>query len=263
MLLVFGVFLGLTIATFWGRSGWQQLRQRDRPSWILDLVGLFVQGFVIPILQVVAIGKLSASVLPGWQGTIGLSPVLGFLLNFVAIDYLYYWNHRLLHGKALWPVHQVHHSVTVMDVLGTSRNTLWSSFLIVYLWLNGLFVYLLDDPTWYLLGMSVTSALDLWRHSRFEVAAGSGLDRVLSPWLMLPQDHRWHHGSAVLGCNFGANLKVWDRLHGTDFESEGAPETLGGTIDLSLVRQLIFPYLPTTILLGGRLPDRHLSKTRY
>jgi sterol desaturase/sphingolipid hydroxylase (fatty acid hydroxylase superfamily) len=242
MLLVFPVFLILIIATFWGRSGWQQLRQRDRSSWILDLVGLFVQGFAIPILQVVAIGKLYTWIFPGWQGAIVLPPVLGFLLNFVAIDYLYYWNHRLFHRNTFWPVHQVHHSVTAMDVLGTSRNTLWTSFLIVYLWLNGLFVYLLDDPTWYLLGMSVTSALDLWRHSRFEVAVGSGLYRVLSPWLMLPQDHRWHHGSAALGCNFGANLKLWDRLHGTDYQGEGAPEALGVSIELSLMRQLVFPF---------------------
>ncbi len=242
MLLVFAVFLGLTVATFWGRSGWQQLRQRSRSSWVLDTIGLFVQGFVIPILQVVVIGKLYGWVLPGWQGAIGLPPVLGFLLNFVAIDYLYYWNHRLLHQPAFWPVHQVHHSVTVMDVLGTSRNTLWTSLLIVYLWGNGLFVYLLDDPTWYLLGMSVTSALDLWRHSRFEVVAGSGWERVLAPWLMLPQDHRWHHGSAAVGNNFGANLKVWDRLHGTDLAGEDVPGNLGVGVDLSLVRQLVFPF---------------------
>jgi sterol desaturase/sphingolipid hydroxylase (fatty acid hydroxylase superfamily) len=242
MLLVFPVFLLLIVATFWGRSGWQLLHQRQRSSWILDTIGLFVQGFVIPILQVVVLGKLYGWLLPGWQGTIVVSPVLGFLLNFVAIDYLYYWNHRSLHGKALWPLHQVHHSVTAMDVLGTSRNTLWTSFLIVYLWLNGLFVYLLDDPTWYLLGVSVTAALDLWRHSRFTIGQETGLYRWLSPWLMLPQDHCWHHGSASLGCNFGANLKVWDRLHGTGVAGEDVPEDLGVTVDLSLVRQLVFPF---------------------
>ncbi len=242
MVLVFSVFFGLVVATFWSKDGWQRLCERSSASWILDLIGLFVQGFFIPILQVVVVGKLYAWVLPEWQGTIELPPMLGFLLNFVAIDYLYYWNHRLFHGKSLWPVHQVHHSVTTMDVLGTSRNTLWTSLLIVYVWGNGLFVYLLDDPTGYLWGMSVTSALDLWRHSRFEVAAGSGLYRLLSPWLMLPQDHRGHHGSAVVGCNFGANLKVWDRLHGTDFASEDAPEDLGLVLKLSLGRQLVFPF---------------------
>jgi sterol desaturase/sphingolipid hydroxylase (fatty acid hydroxylase superfamily) len=252
MLIIFPVFLGLVIATFWGQSGWQRLRQRDRASWILDLVGLFVQGLLIPILQVVVIAKLYAIAFPLWQGHLVLAPALAFGLNFVAIDYLYYWNHRLLHGKALWPLHQVHHSVTAMDVLGTSRNTLWTSFLIVYLWVNGLFVYLLADARWYLVGVSVTAALDLWRHSRFTIDRETRLYRCLSPWLMLPQDHCWHHGSAAVGCNFGANLKVWDRLHGTDLEREDAPEDLGITVDLCLVRQLVFPF-------ASSLPERSLS----
>jgi sterol desaturase/sphingolipid hydroxylase (fatty acid hydroxylase superfamily) len=82
----------------------------------------------------------------------------------------------------------------------------------------------------------------LWRHSRFTIGQETGLYRWLSPWLMLPQDHRWHHGSEALGCNFGANLKVWDRLHGTNLEREDAPEDLGVEIELPLVRQLVFPF---------------------
>ncbi|MFM2428863.1 MAG: hypothetical protein RLZZ511_76 [Cyanobacteriota bacterium] len=239
MLLVFPIFLILILATFWGQAGWGRLRQKPFQDWLLDLIGLFMQGFVIPILQVIVIVKLYAFVLPHWQGQLHLAPWLAFAVNFVAIDYLYYWNHRLLHGKALWPLHQVHHSVTVMDVLGTSRNTLWSSFLIVYLWVNGLFVYLLDDPTWYLVGMSMTSGLDLWRHSRF----GLPLElRSLLSWLMFPQDHQWHHAQGNDGCNFGANFKLWDRLHGTGLVCEDAPEDLGVAIELSLVQQLVFPF---------------------
>jgi sterol desaturase/sphingolipid hydroxylase (fatty acid hydroxylase superfamily) len=93
-----------------------------------------------------------------------------------------------------------------------------------------------------LVGVSVTAALDLWRHSRFTIDRETGLYRWLSPWLMLPQDHCWHHGSAVVGCNFGANLKVWDRLHRTGLEREDGPEDLGVAVDLSLVRQLVLPF---------------------
>jgi sterol desaturase/sphingolipid hydroxylase (fatty acid hydroxylase superfamily) len=242
MLLVFPIFLILILATFWGQAGWGRLRQKPFQDWLLDLIGLFMQGFVIPILQVIVIVKLYAFVLPHWQGQLHLAPWLAFAVNFVAIDYLYYWNHRLLHGKALWPLHQVHHSVTVMDVLGTSRNTLWSSFLIVYLWVNGLFVYLLDAPTWYLVGMSVTSGLDLWRHSRLTIVQETGLYRWLSSWLMLPQDHHWHHAQGSDGCNFGANFKLWDRMHGTYWESDAPPQSLGNGVNLSLVQQLLFPF---------------------
>lgn len=239
MLLVFPIFLTLIIATFWGKAGWERLRLRSAQDWLLDLIGLAVQGFVIPVLQVFAIGHLYQVLMPSWQGVVHLGAIGAFLLNFVGVDYLYYWNHRWLHQRQLWPVHQVHHSVTEMDVLGTSRNTLWSSLLIVYLWVNGLFVYLLDDPKWYLLGMSVTSGLDLWRHSRFVVGRGLWW---LSPWLMLPQDHHWHHAQGVAGCNFGANFKLWDRWHGTAWQSDVAPEVLGTYLNLSVFRQLLFPF---------------------
>jgi sterol desaturase/sphingolipid hydroxylase (fatty acid hydroxylase superfamily) len=239
MLLVFPIFLTLIIATFWGQAGWERLRLRSVQDWLLDLIGLAMQGFVIPMLQVLAIGRLYQMLIPSWQGVVHLGAIGAFLLNVVGVDYLYYWNHRWLHQRQLWPVHQVHHSVTEMDVLGTSRNTLWSSLLIVYLWVNGLFVYLLDDPKWYLLGMSVTSGLDLWRHSRFSV--GLGL-RWLSPWLMLPQDHHWHHAQGVTGCNFGANFKLWDRWHGTAWQSDAAPEVLGADPNLPVLRQLLFPF---------------------
>ena len=87
---------------------------------------------------------------------------------------------RLLHSRWLWPAHRVHHTMTEMDVLGTSRNSVWSSALIVYLWVNGAVLYLLNDPTWFAAGAAVTAALDLWRHSPLTPRRGSTLWRVVS-----------------------------------------------------------------------------------
>ncbi|MBE9029688.1 sterol desaturase family protein [filamentous cyanobacterium LEGE 11480] len=240
-MLVFPVFAVLIIATFWGDRGLTQLRQKSFEAWVLDLLGLVVQGVLIPILQVLVVARLYEWFVPELRGIWHLPGYLAFGLNFVAVDYLYYWNHRLLHTVGLWPMHQVHHSVTAMDVLGTSRNTLWSSLLIVYLWVNGLLVYLLDDPQWYLVGMSLTSGLDLWRHSRFVVTGRWGL-WCLSPWLNLPQDHHWHHGGGIDNCNFGANFKLWDQLHGTYRDGADLPQLLGVAVDLSLVQQLLMPF---------------------
>ena len=128
-----------------------------------------------------------------------------------------------------------------MDVLGTSRNTLWSSGLIVYLWVHGLFIYLLDNPAAYLLGVSLTAALDLWRHSRLGPSVNSGRYKWLSPWLVLPQDHALHHSPAH-GCNFGANLKIWDRLHGTARQAEHFPIRLGIITTLSFWQKLLYPF---------------------
>jgi sterol desaturase/sphingolipid hydroxylase (fatty acid hydroxylase superfamily) len=131
--------------------------------------------------------------------------------------------------------------MTELDVLGTSRNTLWTSFLIVYLWIHALIIYLLHDPSWYILGVSLTSALDLWRHSQFGLASGSRLYNWLNPWLNLPQDHAWHHAE-IAGYNFGANFKLWDKMHGTYYSSDSLPNRLGIKTDFNLIQKLIWPY---------------------
>jgi sterol desaturase/sphingolipid hydroxylase (fatty acid hydroxylase superfamily) len=235
-MIVFVAFVGLvglTIAQ--DRSLFQR---KDPADWWLDGLGLLLQGVGIPVLQATIGYQLYRYLLPNWQASLVLSPGLAFLLSFVAIDYLYYWNHRGLHGSRLWRWHQVHHTVTKLDVLGTSRNAVWTSFAIVYLWLHALFAYLLQDPTAYLLGASLTAALDLWRHSRFQPSGW--WHKALSPWLILPQDHAWHHASDVPNCNYGANLKLWDRLHGTEYRSDRPPASLGIATSLTL-RQKLFP----------------------
>ncbi len=243
-IFVFISFISLIGWTICDRAGRAPLKAKSREDWLLDSAGLLVQGLLIPLLQVTVIYQVYHHWLPGEQGLLKLSPVASFLISFVVVDYLYYWNHRLLHAAPFWQVHRVHHTVTHLDVLGTSRNTLWASFLIIYLWIHALFLYLLAEPTGYILGVSLTSALDLWRHSRLMVPADSWLYRCLSPWLILPQDHACHHSSQSPHSNYGANLKLWDRLHGTYFKNNDLPSELGIITPLSFTQKLLFPFLP-------------------
>jgi hypothetical protein len=55
------------------------------------------------------------------------------------------------------------------------------------LWVHALFIYLLQDSSWYVAGVSLSSALDLWRHSIFTPKPTSLIYRCLSPWLILPR----------------------------------------------------------------------------
>nr|WP_290224541.1 sterol desaturase family protein [Trichocoleus desertorum] len=240
-MVIFAAFVTLLVLTVARDRRSNLLLQKNREDWLLDMAGLSVQGVVIPGLQLLLVYQLYQWLLPTWKGTLVLSPGLGFLLSFMLVDYLYYWNHRLLHHQRLWPWHQVHHTVTQMDVLGTSRNTLWSSFLILYLWIHPLFLLLLQNPTSYVLGVTLTAILDLWRHSAIAPTPQSLIYRWLSPWLVLPQDHAWHHAQ-IQGCNYGANLKLWDQLHGTYYECDRAPETLGTQVDLTLSQKLFWPF---------------------
>jgi sterol desaturase/sphingolipid hydroxylase (fatty acid hydroxylase superfamily) len=241
-MLVFISFLLLATLTFSLRQTRSRVRLRGPADWALDGAGLMIQGVVVPALQSALIFGLLSGIAPKARGLLSLSAVSGFLLNFVMVDYLYYWNHRWLHGRSLWPAHAVHHTPELMDVFITSRNTLWTPLLIVYLWGNGLFIFLLRDPGAFILAASLTAGLDLWRHSSFSPRPGSALHRALGHILITPHEHAWHHSRDRADCNFGANLSLWDRLHGTYHSPAVRAEALGVPSTLSLKRKLLFPF---------------------
>lgn len=241
ILIAFWLLISLSLKK---PKSWQQLCYKPKADWILDISGLMIQGVLIPALQIGLLSTALHRLFPQAAHSIALPPILGFLLCVIAVDYAYYWNHRWLHAKG-WPIHQVHHTVTQLDVLGTSRNSLWSSFFILYLWIHALMLYLLQNPSGYLWGISLTAILDLWRHSQLGPSPNSLLYSLLSPWLVLPQDHAHHHSQQNHACNFGANLKLWDRLHGTAQSARSLPSKLGVKTSLTLWQKLFYPFKPS------------------
>jgi sterol desaturase/sphingolipid hydroxylase (fatty acid hydroxylase superfamily) len=215
---------------------------RSRREWVLDLAGLLVQGLLIPTLALVVVAVLER-LAPGLRGVAAIGPWSGFLLSFVVVDYAYYWNHRLLHHPRVFAWHQVHHELGRFDVLGTSRNSLGASLLILYLWCQAAALFFLADPSGFAAGIGLTFALDLLRHSELGPRPDSRIGRLLGLVLVLPHDHAWHHAS--IGCsepaNFGGNWILWDRLHGSFRRPPSLPERLGDRSGLSLARALLWP----------------------
>jgi sterol desaturase/sphingolipid hydroxylase (fatty acid hydroxylase superfamily) len=241
-LVTFWVLVAAAATRAERRAAWANKPRRD---WLLDGVGLLVQGALVPLAELTLIVCGLTLLAPGLRGRLhlpGNELVFGFILNFLIIDYFYYWNHRLLHTRRLWPLHRVHHSVGEMDVLATSRNTAWSSLLILYVWVNGIALFLLAHPAGYAAGAALTASLDLWRHSELSPRPGGGVARVLGWALVLPRDHAWHHASDNVDANFGANLCWWDRLHGTWLAEVKPPAQLGVPVALPLWRQLWWPF---------------------
>src|SRR5262245_8018002 len=242
-MIVFLSFLLLAALTFSLRQPRSLVLRRKPADWVLDGAGLLIQGIVVPASQAILIFGLLFALIPKAHGALNLSATSGFLLNFVVVDYLYYWNHRWLHCKTLWPAHAVHHTPEQTDVFITSRNTLWTPLLVVYLWINGLFLFLLRDPSAFLFAASLTAGLDLWRHSSFSLRPGSAFHRALGCILITPHEHAWHHSRDRTDCNFGANLSLWDRLHGTYHSPASRAEKFGVPLALSLKRKLLFPFI--------------------
>jgi sterol desaturase/sphingolipid hydroxylase (fatty acid hydroxylase superfamily) len=241
-MIVLVSFLALTAITFSLRQSRAAALARNASDWVLDTSGLIVQGILIPVLQASLVYGLLNIIAPSAKGAIELTWAAGFLLNFVAVDYLYYWNHRLLHSKWLWSAHAVHHTPESADLFITSRNTLWAPLLIVYVWANGFFIFVLKDPSPFILSASITAGLDLWRHTGFALMPGGRLHRAAALLLITPNEHLWHHSSNRTDRNMGANLSVWDRLHGTYYSPDRLPEKLGVRMSMGLRRKLVFPF---------------------
>lgn len=205
----------------------------------MDLSGLLVQGLAVPAAAV-ALAAFMRRSFPAAAGALAVPSVVAFSLNFVVVDYLYYWNHRLLHGP-LWRWHAAHHSARAMDVLMTARNTLWTPALIVYVWSNAAFVWLLGDARPYLAAAALSSLLDAWRHSAAWPENPGAFWTGVSRALITPRDHAWHHSRDRHDSNFGANLKLWDRLHGTLWDPAKEPEAFGVDVSGNLWRKLVLP----------------------
>ena len=247
-MLVFVSFLFLAALTFSLEKPRRAALGRGTSDWLLDAAGLVVQGLAVPVLQTTLVFGLLVGLAPGWRGALDLPPAVAFLLNFVLVDYLYYWNHRLLHGRRLWATHAVHHTAEHLDLFVTSRNTVWTSLLIVYVWVNAFLIYLLSEPAPFILSAAITASLDLWRHTSFGFDPMSPVSRALALVLITPNEHAWHHSRDRAGKNFGANLSLWDRLHGTYCRPAAGPEKLGIPSNLTVSRKLFFPFKA-----GGRL----------
>ena len=242
LMIVFSTFCTFLIWDYFHIKSSQIYFNWKNPNRLIDLTGLLVQGLAIPILQVAFVVWVLNNIFPFARGSVLMNPVLIFMLNFIVIDYAYYWNHRLLHGKTLWNWHAVHHTAERMDVWVTSRNTLWSPLFIIYLWLNGFFIFVLRDPAPFILSASITAALDIWRHSELSLQKGTLIHLLISSSLITPHEHSWHHSTNKPDCNFGANLNWWDKLHGTYFSPEAVPIRLGVSLPMNIWRKLFYPF---------------------
>ena len=212
---------------------------RTPEEWIADLMGLFIQGIVIPAFPFLIVSLLDLS-FPSISGKLEMHSLLQFILSFVVVDYIYYWNHRVFHKRSFWTIHRLHHSSRYLDIFVTSRNSLFTSFLIVYVWAQIIGMFFLKDSTPFMVGLGLTFALDLWRHSGMK---HSQFIHSTFEWaIILPENHVLHHSLLGRTKNFGANFCFWDKLHGTYSNELIANKNLEKITNKNIWYELFYPW---------------------
>jgi sterol desaturase/sphingolipid hydroxylase (fatty acid hydroxylase superfamily) len=158
---------------------------------------------------------------------------LAWLAAIVGWDFIYYWNHRMMHEvRAMWAIHVVHHSSErynlstalrqpVADVLGV-----W----VPYGWLARLGI----RPKLIAQARGINLLYQYWIHTDAIRSLGPG-EEVLNT----PSHHRVHHGSnqRYIDRNHGSILIIWDRLFGT-FQREDEPVVYGLTKNIGTFNPL-------------------------
>jgi alkylglycerol monooxygenase len=147
------------------------------------------------------------------------SPIT-WVVAFVAVDFSYYWAHRLCHRVAiLWALHAVHHQSGHYN-LGVGLRGPWLSALQIAPFMIPLAAAGIPSEALF----PIYAAHTVWKllvHTPLVGRLG-----VLEHVLVTPSLHRVHHGrnAHYLDRNFGGVLIVWDRLFGTHQIEDVAPE---------------------------------------
>ena len=241
-MLVLCVFVLLTVATLGARRRRAAACTEAQGPLGDQGAGLLVQGLVVPALGASCIYGLCQTMAPSLQGmwtVSGRSPLVPTCRRRLSLLFL---ESSVASYRAMVAApRRASHSGNV-DVSVAARNTLWTPLLIAYVWANGLGLFLLAEPGSLMAAAALTASLDLWRHTTFSPAPGSWAHRLLALVLITPHEHMWHHSHDRADDNFGANLALWDRLHGTYYRGVHAPARLGLALGLPWQQQLLLPF---------------------
>jgi alkylglycerol monooxygenase len=174
-----------------------------------------------------AVGML-VGITYGWIWNNTEHPVIEFgfwsqLTLYVAIDFLFYWFHRLGHRTNLfWAAHGLHHTGEEMNLAIALRTSITQRlFSFLFYWP---LLFLGFSPEMIYTATGIHLFLGYWHHTRLI----NKLHPAFEYFFNSPSHHRVHHGinPKYIDKNYAEILIIWDRLFGT-FEAEAEDPVYG------------------------------------
>ena len=140
--------------------------------------------------------------------------VFSTALLIFAHDAYFYWTHRLMHWKPLFPiVHRIHHL--------SHTPTPWAAFAfhpieaVVQAGIFPLFILLVPThPLSAVVWLLYMTAMNVLGHCGFEILPSGFTRHPITRWHNTSVHHDMHHHH--VHCNYGLYYNVWDRLMGTN-----------------------------------------------
>jgi sterol desaturase/sphingolipid hydroxylase (fatty acid hydroxylase superfamily) len=193
------------------------LRRRTRPRperWLRNVALATPSLPAMRLTLLPAMVGLTQAVAPRRLVLARLPDPLRLALELLALDYLAYAWHRLLHAPLLWRLHRVHHNDLDMD-LTTAWRFHFGEMLASIPVRAGLPALLGVRPATVLGYEAVFEACTAFHHSNWRLPFG--VERLLAQVLVTPRAHGIHHSVVCeqTQSNFGVVLMLWDALHCT------------------------------------------------
>jgi sterol desaturase/sphingolipid hydroxylase (fatty acid hydroxylase superfamily) len=206
---VFAAFVALEFFILWRQQraySWQEGATSLALGIGNKLSATYKLGFAVWATMFVWEHRAFEVPLATWWGPIAL---------FVAVEFSYYWFHRLSHEiRWMWATHAVHHSPNELNILAAFRlgwtGSLSGQFL-VYLPI----IWLGFHPVAVGGMLALNLLYQSWIHTDLIGKLG-WFDRVFNS----PSNHRVHHASNpdYIDRNYGGVLIIFDRMFGTYVE---------------------------------------------
>lgn len=218
---VFGIAIGLVLATLFVVERWLPLRLTRRPLLGRLLVNVGISALAFGVAMVLV--RPAALWALAWSserpfGLIHAVPMpvgIQFVIAFLLMDLAFYWwhvaNHRI---PFLWRFHNVHHIDPDLDVSTAFRFhagevALSTVFRVVQVSAIGLSAWM------FAVYEIVFQANTLFHHSNVRLPIR--IERLLNRVIVTPRMHGIHHSQVrdETNSNYSVVFSWWDRLHRT------------------------------------------------
>lgn len=196
----------------------RQLRASKPARWLVNLSVTALGTLLVRLLFPAGAAAFAVTAAArGWGlfNVVDLPPIIEALLAVAALDLVIYGQHVLLHLQpVLWRLHMMHHADLDVDV--TTGARFHPLEILLSMGLKIAAILALGAPAAAVIAFEVIlNGMAMFNHAN--VALPPGLDRVVRPLVVTPDQHRVHHSVIIreMNSNFGFNLSIWDRLFGT------------------------------------------------
>ncbi|MFT3986272.1 sterol desaturase family protein [Aestuariivirga sp.] len=194
-----------------------------RTEWREDLFYYFISSMLIQVLTFLAMAPATAvNAVTPWQSFRAMISSQWLVFQVIEImfltDLVQYWVHRAFHRvPALWRFHAVHHSAQSLDWIAGARMHILE--IIVLRGLTAIPMFTLGFSP---LAIQIYLLIVYFYSAFIHANIGWTLERV-SPYMVTPRFHHWHHGveREAIDVNFAIHFPLLDRLFGTYHMPEG------------------------------------------